>query len=66
MGAGAGGIEAAEGGASHDGTSATVRLKPSQTPTTRGKHSPRPDAEAIEYLLTKNIVGWDRNTVGNG
>jgi kynurenine formamidase len=30
----------------------------------KGPHSPGPTAEAIEYLLTKNIVGWGSETVG--
>jgi isatin hydrolase len=30
----------------------------------KGPHSPGPTAEAIEYLLTRNIVGWGSETVG--
>ena len=30
----------------------------------KGPHSPGPAAEAIEYLLTRNIVGWGSETVG--
>jgi kynurenine formamidase len=29
-----------------------------------GPHSPGPTAEAIEYLLSKGIVGWGQETVG--
>jgi len=29
-----------------------------------GPHSPGPTAEAIEYLITKNIVGWGSETIG--
>jgi kynurenine formamidase len=29
-----------------------------------GPHSPGPTAEAIEYLLTKNIIGWGSETIG--
>jgi isatin hydrolase len=30
----------------------------------KGPHSPGPTAEAIEYLLSKGIVGWGSETVG--
>jgi kynurenine formamidase len=30
----------------------------------KGPHSPGPTAEAIEYLLSKDIVGWGSETVG--
>ena len=30
----------------------------------KGPHSPGPTAEAIEYLLTKDIIGWGSETVG--
>ena len=30
----------------------------------KGPHSPGPTAEAIEYLIGKNIVGWGSETVG--
>jgi kynurenine formamidase len=30
----------------------------------KGPHSPGPTAEAIEYLLSKNIIGWGSETVG--
>jgi isatin hydrolase len=30
----------------------------------QGPHSPGPTAEAIEYLISKNIVGWGSETVG--
>ena len=30
----------------------------------KGPHSPGPTAEAIEYLIAKNIVGWGSETVG--
>jgi isatin hydrolase len=30
----------------------------------KGPHSPGPTAEAIEYLLSKHIVGWGSETVG--
>jgi len=29
-----------------------------------GPHSPGPTAEAIEYLVSKNIIGWGSETVG--
>ena len=29
-----------------------------------GPHSPGPTAEAIEYLISKNIIGWGSETVG--
>jgi len=29
-----------------------------------GPHSPGPTAEAIEYLLSKNIIGWGSETIG--
>lgn len=29
-----------------------------------GPHSPGPTAEAIEYLLTKDIIGWGQETIG--
>ena len=29
-----------------------------------GPHSPGPTAEAIEYLLTKGIIGWGSETIG--
>jgi kynurenine formamidase len=29
-----------------------------------GPHSPGPTAEAIEYLVSKNIVGWGQETIG--
>lgn len=30
----------------------------------KGPHSPGPTAEAIEYLLSKGIIGWGQETVG--
>jgi isatin hydrolase len=30
----------------------------------KGPHSPGPTAETIQYLLSKNIIGWGSETVG--
>ena len=36
----------------------------SSTPTRPGPHTPGPTAEAIEYLISKDITGWGSETIG--